>query len=687
MFAALILVALVESAAAAASHSPHVLFVDHTQLASIDASLELRMQPPVKGPRVLWPTEPWESWAVFAYNSVVAGDKSATPPRPHRMYYDCIEGTGQPPGGRQLAGQRPDAISKRRICLAVSDDGLTWTKPKLGIFSVNISGVLSTANNILLEDSGNGVFHDPSDSEFPWKMVCSAAAYKSKDGLRWLKLPFHLPVEEDDTKPTAYYDPRLKKYVVSVRRDCTWDSKTFPCKWIAGHTPSGLVRPLATRYVGRCVTSNLSNWQQDDPDGGGCAVVFGPDEKDPTEVDIYTNAWTPYPSIENPSLHLYFPSMYHHFSSKVPFGFGNDGLLDLRLVVSRDGAHLNYTQSRNGRSPYVPLGDNHCGGAAHAPSNGADAAGAAGALRAVVLLVLLLLLTFPSLSPVGGWCSPKSGVESNHTDADTSAMYMASGYVPSSDAWESSDSLYFYASAQPFTHGGDAGSHLWGNNSGIRLLTARRDGFVAVEAPYEFASSIEQQPSLTTVELAVPSNCPPPRAHSIPSPHSSSTACSYDFPQNKCPNSIPTATCKTDADCNAPHVPEPGCCSCGGVRPTCVSGVCVSKGAKRKGFTSSDLCWTGKPASSNITVISGGVELYVNMQTSVVGWVAVEVVGQPSFALVNADKLKGGAIDAVASWQRGESASLSALAGKKVQLKVAMADAKLYSLRLGCAKP
>ena len=82
---------------------------------------------------------------------------------------------------------------------------------------------------------------------------------------------------------------------------------------------------------------------------------------------------------------------------------------------------------------------------------------------------------------------------------------------------------------------------------------------------------------------------------------------------------------------------------------------------------------------------TGGVELYVNMQTSVVGWVAVEVVGQGEFTLENADKLKGGATDAVASWGQGTLASLSSLAGKKVKLKVAMADAKLFSLRLGCS--
>ena len=39
-------------------------------------------------------------------------------------------------------------------------------------------------------------------------------------------------------------------------------------------------------------------------------------------------------------MHLFFPSMYHHFGAAAPWGFGNDGLLDIRLVVSRDGVRL-----------------------------------------------------------------------------------------------------------------------------------------------------------------------------------------------------------------------------------------------------------------------------------------------------------------------------------------------------------
>ena len=388
------------------------LFVDHTQLAARHPSLQLRVQRPIKGPVVIRPTAAWESWAVFAYNSVVAGNGT----RPHRMYYDCIEGSGVPPGAGAGGG-----ISQRRICLAESADGVQWTKPSLGLFLRNGS----RANNILLQDSGVSVFERPGG----WGMVTSNGAYTSADGLRWRRLPFRA-VAEDDTKPTARWDGRLGKYVVMVRRDCGGG-----CVRLDGSPVRP--RPGAVRYVGRCETSNLSDWQSEVPGGGGCPVVFGPDAQDPADVDVYTNAWTPVPSVADPIVHVMFPSFYRHFGPHAPFGFANDGLLDIRLVVSRDGVQWQYAaDARSGRSPFVPLGPNRCGGAAHAPGN------------------------------VGGWCDPVSGVESR-TAFDTSAAYMADGYVPAADG-----TLLFYASGQPMTHGGDAANQTWGPNTGIRVRRA-----------------------------------------------------------------------------------------------------------------------------------------------------------------------------------------------------------------------
>lgn len=47
---------------------------------------------------MIYPTEPWESWGVFAYNHVLT-----MPSGEHRVYYDCIEGNGQPPRMKELS--------------------------------------------------------------------------------------------------------------------------------------------------------------------------------------------------------------------------------------------------------------------------------------------------------------------------------------------------------------------------------------------------------------------------------------------------------------------------------------------------------------------------------------------------------------------------------------------------------
>ena len=88
----------------------------------------------------------------------------------------------------------------------------------------------------------------------------------------------------------------------------------------------------------------------------------------------------------------------------------------------------------------------------------------------------------------------------------------------------------------------------------------------------------------------------------------------------------------------------------------------------------------------NASRLVGGVELHVNMETSVVGFVAIEVLqdGRVLDGFSRPDRLKGSAIGAVASWDEGATASLSALAGSAVSFRVTMADSKLYSLRLAC---
>ena len=309
----------------------------------------------------------------------------------------------------------------------------------------------------------------------------------------------------DDTKPTGNWDPALQKYVIFVRRD------------------------LGGRHIGRCVTPDFSNWEAESP--RGCPVVFGADPQDkaldPT-IDVYTNSWTPYPSISSPAVHLFFPSMFHHFSQFAPFPEpGADGLLDIRVLSARSIlGNLSYTSAANARSPFVPLGVNDCGAST------------------------------PSVP--GGWCDPTTDAEAR-TSFDTSTMYMASGFLPSHDGHQ----LHLYSSGSPNTHGewqpgkGPGGRNAWGNNSGVQLLRLRKDGFVSVDAPYPSSSSLATLPGFTTVSVTVPAECAPPVPRPLPGPGrgGANVTCSYALPGGRCDAGPGTAgwhnvTCAADTDCS-----------------------------------------------------------------------------------------------------------------------------------------
>ena len=45
---------------------------------------------------------------------------------------------------------------------------------------------------------------------------------------------------------------------------------------------------------------------------------------------------------------------------KLATGTGNDGILEGRLAVSRDGRTAKYVDAPNGRDPFLPLGVNRC---------------------------------------------------------------------------------------------------------------------------------------------------------------------------------------------------------------------------------------------------------------------------------------------------------------------------------------
>ena len=90
-----------------------------------------------------------------------------------------------------------------------------------------------------------------------------------------------------------------------------------------------------------------------------------PDEEDPPGVDLYTSGFAPYEGVQ-----LFFPAAMHTFPTAFPWGYENDGILDVRFAASRDGKTVNYVPgAANAREPWFEMGVNRCGPDASAPDS------------------------------------------------------------------------------------------------------------------------------------------------------------------------------------------------------------------------------------------------------------------------------------------------------------------------------
>ncbi len=127
------------------------------------------------------PEHPWEGNACYLYGSVLYDEQAGQ----WRMWYQTFT-HGLPYGQRT------------GVCLAVSDDGLAWTKPRLGLFP----GERWRDGNAVLVSNGIGDLFSPSvllDPDAPpeqrfkmmyWDFGARARggfAASSGDGVRWTK--------------------------------------------------------------------------------------------------------------------------------------------------------------------------------------------------------------------------------------------------------------------------------------------------------------------------------------------------------------------------------------------------------------------------------------------------------------------------------------------------------------------
>ena len=287
-----------------------------------------RMNPPVKMGPVLLPDKPWESADMgFCVSVVDDGGRC-------KMWY-LTEGK--------------DSKGAYHLCYAESKDGVVWEKPNLGLIASNGS----IDNNIVMAGTvETTVFLDPvAAPESRYKaiaMMCwpdpkKAGLYvhTSPDGIHWKMSDERVFPVAADTANQAFYDARLKKYVANIR---VW----APMRKIGRVEMDDITEPWPVRQLEK----PFYIWGNDKIPVASheVPIVFGYDDQDPAGSDHYNPACVQYPWAER--AYFMFPSPYRHFPNPPIGRFGNDGLVDIQMALSRDGANW----SRLSRDPYVSLG-------------------------------------------------------------------------------------------------------------------------------------------------------------------------------------------------------------------------------------------------------------------------------------------------------------------------------------------
>lgn len=203
------------------------LFVDKFLIDTVK-NVQLRLEPPRDEGIAVPLDKPWEG-EFSTYTTVIRdGDQ-------FRMYYRGLRG-------------RADSKSRGDVevtCVAESKDGITWTKPELGLFEVHGS----KANNVILAsmppfshnfcpfiDTRPGVPKEQRYKAIGGSRRSGLCAFVSADGLRWSKLREEPIITEGafDSQNLAFwseseqcYVSYFRVFVDKVRRISRTTSKDF----------------------------------------------------------------------------------------------------------------------------------------------------------------------------------------------------------------------------------------------------------------------------------------------------------------------------------------------------------------------------------------------------------------------------------------------------------------------------
>ncbi|MBL9113592.1 MAG: hypothetical protein JNJ83_01190 [Verrucomicrobiaceae bacterium] len=295
--------------------SKRELFVDEHLIAS-KSGVELKLHKPQAREVALVCDAPWEGNTSGYFTLLQDGDL-------YRCYYRGSH-HGEPGGRPGHSGV---------TCYAESRDGITWTKPKLGIFE--FGGTKD--NNITHMGDGCGTFAPFLDTnpncppESRYKALATMGndverkknpalqAYHSADGLHW-KLMREKPVitaGSFDSQNTAFYDNENGVY------------RAYWRYFTGGYTDERGWKPAGVRAIRTATSKDFLTWENQ------ADLAYG---KDAPVVQLYTNAVRPY--ARAPHLLLGFPTRYQPKGSQV----------EPVLMTSRDGVNF-----KRWEEPLIPI--------------------------------------------------------------------------------------------------------------------------------------------------------------------------------------------------------------------------------------------------------------------------------------------------------------------------------------------
>jgi hypothetical protein len=340
------------------------LFIDRRFIRDAE-NIELSVNAPVEQDIVLESASPWEAYRVFFSSIVDIGGE-------YRMYYT------------DMAFDEGGKITTN-LCLALSDDGLQWERPELGLYEFRGN----RRNNIVAPYVHGAPTYDPTwPWDRPYLMLGTVSGMIDPDGLK-------PPSEIDLDRHVALRDPNFgagpnKPHLFASADGVHWDVAAGPlCDFACDNWTNQI---LYDRRLGKYVAylrafpgrRTVARYETEDPgripwavvrsdpqpDGYGNSyitnelpTVMDVDEDDHWRGDVQNPAVVVYPWAQDvylafPSLHRYYPGCERGPQHR--FRFFNDGVDDIHLYISRDGV----TWTRPSRWPYIGLGTwgDHDGG-------------------------------------------------------------------------------------------------------------------------------------------------------------------------------------------------------------------------------------------------------------------------------------------------------------------------------------